>query len=356
MTMPRPAPDQPGAGLDASVRPSSDTPYAFDPDEGDGHAAPAADVPSTLAQAVESFLFHCRFEKNLSPKTLTAYELDLRQFTAFLPVGQHTQLGEIGKPQLREFIQQLFAKLAVKSIKRKVATLKAFFHYLEREDVIVASPFRRMQVRIREPKRLPRTLSLAELQVILTTAYKEAAAHQESGDELPPALIRDIALMELLFATGARVSELCNLKREAVDLAQGSVRILGKGRRERVIHIGDEEVLSTLRRYLDAAPATAVPDGFFFQNRLGGRLSEQSVRTILRRRAAGAGVETRVTPHVFRHSVATLLLEEGVDIRYIQQFLGHSSITTTQIYTHVHDSAQKRIIAAQHPRRRFRSA
>lgn len=356
MTTPRPAPEPSGAGLDASERHSADTPYALDPDGADGRADAAAAVPSTLSQAVESFLFHCRFEKNLSPKTLNAYELDLRQFSASLPRGGRTPLGEIGKPQLREYIQRLFDTLAVKSIKRKVATLKAFFHYLEREDVIVASPFRRMQVRIREPKRLPRTLSLTQLERILTTAYREAAALEGAGRGASAGLVRDIALMELLFATGARVSELCNLRRDAVDLAHGTVRILGKGRRERVIHVGDDEVLSSLRRYLAAVPGSAgEADGFFFQNRVGGRLSEQSVRTILRKRTAGAGLEVRVTPHVFRHSVATLLLEEGVDIRYIQQFLGHSSITTTQIYTHVHDSAQKRIIAAQHPRRRFRS-
>lgn len=354
MTTPSPAPDPSGAGLDASERHSADTSYAFRGGKGDVEAAPA-EGPTTLAQAVGSFLFHCQFEKNLSPKTLSAYELDLRQFRAFLPGGGQTALVEIGKPQLREYIQRLFDTLAVKSIKRKVATLKAFFHYLEREDVIVASPFRRMQVRIREPKRLPRTLSLTQLEQILTAAYRESAVLAASGQGPPPVLVRDIALMELLFATGARVSEICNLRREAVDLVQGSIRILGKGGRERVIHVGDSEVLATLRSYLDAVPPTA-PDAFFFQNRAGGRLSEQSVRSILRKRAAGAGLEMRVTPHVFRHSVATLLLEEGVDIRYIQQFLGHSSITTTQIYTHVHDSAQKRIIAAQHPRRRFRSA
>jgi integrase/recombinase XerD len=353
---PSPAPDHSGAGLDALERSPADTSYDLNSDVQDATAAATAELPATLAEAVKSFLFHCQFEKNLSPKTLSAYALDLRQFSASLAGGGQTLLTVIGKPQLREYIQRLFDTLAVKSIKRKVATLKAFFHYLEREDVIVASPFRRMQIRIREPKRLPRTLTLAQLERILTTAYREAAALDAAGQEPSPALMRDVAVMELLFATGARVSELCNLKRDSVDLVNGTVRIFGKGRRERVIHVGDEEVLHALRCYISAVHGpTLEPDGFFFQNRMGGRLSEQSVRTILRKRVAGAGLDVRVTPHVFRHSVATLLLEEGVDIRYIQQFLGHSSITTTQIYTHVHDSAQKRIIATQHPRRRFRS-
>jgi integrase/recombinase XerD len=339
-------------------RHSSDTPYPFSAGDGDGRieAAPSADSTSALTSAIESFLFHCRFEKNLSPKTLNAYELDLRQFTTSLAAGGQTPLREIGKPQLRGYIQQLFDTLAVKSIKRKVATLKAFFHYLEREDLVVASPFRKMEVRIREPHRLPRTLSLAELESILSAAYRELVSHQQDGGGAPDAVVRDIALLELLFATGARVSELCNLRCESVDLLQGTVRILGKGRRERVIHIGDEEVLGSLRRYQDLVLGAVLPDAPFFQNRWGRRLSEQSVRTILRKRVASAGLTIRVTPHLFRHSVATLLLEEGVDIRFIQQFLGHSSIATTQIYTHVHDSAQKRIIAAQHPRRRIRGA
>lgn len=310
----------------------------------------------TVAEAIDSFLFHCRYEKNLSPKTLKAYGTDLRQFGAFLGERCAEPVGGVDRTVLRAYIQGLYAKLAEKSIKRKVATLKALFRYLEREDTIAASPFRKMDVRIREPRRLPRTLALSQMEAILGALYRERDQQAAQHGAAYATSVRDVALVEMLFATGARVSEVCGLRLGAVDLDEGTVRILGKGRRERILHLTDEEVLDALQRYLQIAPGAREPDAFFFQNRFGRRLSEQAVRAILRRHAAKAGGEVRLTPHVIRHSVATLLLEEGVDIRYIQTLLGHSSITTTQIYTQVQDAAQRRVIAGRHPRRRFRSA
>ena len=167
-------------------------------------------------------------------------------------------------------------------------------------------------------------------------------------------LVRDIAVVETLFATGARVSEICHLRLEDVDLSQGSVRILGKGARERLLHLPDKDILAALLEYRASWLPTAPVQPFFFQNRLGGRLSEQSVRFMLRRHATDAGLALHLTPHMFRHSVATLLLEQGVDIRHIQHLLGHSSITTTQIYTAVHDHSHSQIIAFKHPRRLLR--
>ena len=150
------------------------------------------------------------------------------------------------------------------------------------------------------------------------------------------------------------MAEVCNLAEEDVDLRRGRVKILGKGGRERILQLCDEEALAAIRDYRALWAQEIGENGFFFHNRLGGRLSEQSVRAGLRRYAAGAGVSGRVTPHMLRHSVATLLLEEGVDTRYIQQLLGHSSIMTTQIYIEVHERQQRRILAAKHPRRRIR--
>lgn len=310
----------------------------------------------TVAEAIDSFLSHCRYEKNLSPKTLKAYGTDLKQFSAFLGERASGPVGEVDKQVLRAYIQGLYAGLAEKSIKRKVATLKALFHFLEREDAVALNPFRKMEVRIREPRRLPRTLALSQMEAILGALYRERDGCAAEPDAAYHARVRDVALVEMLFATGARVSEVCGLRLGAVDLDEGTVRILGKGRRERIVHLADEEVLDALRRYLEVMPGERDPEAFFFRNRFGRRLSEQAVRAILRKHAAKAGGDARVTPHVIRHSVATLLLEEGVDIRYIQTLLGHSSITTTQIYTQVQDAAQRRVIAGRHPRRRFRSA
>ena len=151
------------------------------------------------------------------------------------------------------------------------------------------------------------------------------------------------------------MAEVCHLKEEDVDLKRGRVKILGKGGRERMLQLCDEEVTAAVRDYRGLWEEEVEGNGYFFHNRLGGRLSEQSVRVGLRRYADGAGLEGRVTPHMLRHSVATLLLEEGLDIRYIQSFLGHSSITTTQLYTEVRGGIPGRVLLTKHPRRRLKA-
>jgi integrase/recombinase XerD len=305
-----------------------------------------------LKEAIEQFLFHCRYEKNLSPKTLKAYSIDLRQVVDFLTANlPATHLEAIDKGALRLYIKTLFTGLAEKSVKRKVASLKALFHFLEREDLIALNPFRKMDVRIKETKRLPRGLSLPDLRRLFQHIYQAKSTNAGSAAPHYRALVRDIAVLETLFATGARVAEVCSLRLEDVDLTQGRIRILGKGARERLLQLPDKDTLAALLNYralwLDPAPSHP----YFFQNRLGSRLSEQSVRSMLRRHASQAGLAHHLTPHMLRHSVATLLLEQGVDIRYIQHFLGHSSITTTQIYTAIHDHSHGQMLASKHPRR-----
>jgi len=307
-----------------------------------------------LQEAVSQFLFHCRYEKNLSPKTLKAYSIDLRQFTEYLATHlELTTLPAVDKTALRAYIKSLFGPLKEKSIKRKVATLKALFHFLEREDTIAVNPFRKMDVRIKETRRLPRTIPLPDLKRLFKHLYRLKADHPDRESYAYKALVRDIAVLEILFATGARVAEVCHLKDEDVDLRRGRVKILGKGGRERMLQLCDEGALEAVKDYRALWKEEVEGNVFFFHNRMGGRLSEQSVRTGLGQHATGAGMEGRVTPHMLRHSVATLLLEEGVDIRYIQQLLGHSSIVTTQIYTEVHVAQQRRILMAKHPRRRI---
>lgn len=308
-----------------------------------------------LQEAVSQFLFHCRYEKNLSPKTLKAYSIDLRQFTEFLAANlELTTLSGVDKTALRAYIKSLFGPLKEKSIKRKVATLKALFHFLEREDVIAINPFRKMEVRIKETRRLPRTIPLADLKRLFKHLYRLKNDHPDHESYAYRALIRDIAVLETLFATGARVAEICNLADEDVDLRRGRVKILGKGGKERILELCDEEALRAIRDYRALWAEEVEGNGFFFDNRLGGRLTEQSVRAGLKRYAAGAGVEGRVTPHMLRHSVATLLLEGGVDIRHIQILLGHSSITTTSLYTELQDKHQRRLLSTKHPRLKFR--
>src|SRR3954447_24044767 len=198
-----------------------------------------------LQEAVSQFLFHCRYEKNLSPKTLKAYSIDLRQFREYL--ADHLEIATlpaVDKTALRAYIKSLFGPLKEKSIKRKVATLKAFFHHLEREDAIAVNPFRKMEVRIKETRRLPRTVALADLNRLFKHLYNRKRSLEDRKSPAYRALVRDIAVLELLFATGARVSEVCSLKADDLDLRRGDVRILGKGGRERIIQICDGETIA----------------------------------------------------------------------------------------------------------------
>jgi integrase/recombinase XerD len=308
-----------------------------------------------MKNAIENFLFHCRYEKNLSPRTLKAYSIDLRQFHEHIRGNRVSKVEGVDKTVLREYIRTLFDQHAEKTVKRKVATLKAFFGFLEREDAIPASPFRKMDVRIKETRRLPRLVGIADLEKLFRYLYQEKqycrALNSKAAYRL---LVRDIALLETLFATGARVSEIGHLTKEEVDLQRGQIRVLGKGCKERIVPVSDEETLAALREYSSIWGQDFGSCESFFQNRRGGRLSEQSIRALLSNHATRAGLARHVTPHMFRHALATMLLEEGVDIRYIQNLLGHSSIATTQIYAQARDSQQWRVLAKSHPRRLFR--
>ncbi|HEX3127164.1 MAG TPA: tyrosine-type recombinase/integrase [Thermoanaerobaculia bacterium] len=308
-----------------------------------------------VQDAIAQFLFHCQYEKNLSPKTLKAYSIDLRQFRDFLKAELGVSDVEgIDKVVLRAYIKSLFGDLAEKSVKRKVATLKSLFHHLEREDEILVNPFRKIDVRIKEKKRLPRTIPLADLERLFRHVYRLKSEARNRESKAYCALVRDIAVLELLFATGARVAEVCNLGTDDVDLRRGQARILGKGGRERILPFWDDELSRLLGEYIAISREPGQEAGHFFRNRRGRRLSEQSVRMVLRKHARGAGLRIAITPHMLRHSLATLLLEEGMDIRYIQHLLGHSSIATTQIYTEVRAGGQRRALAQKHPRRKLR--
>lgn len=170
--------------------------------------------------------------------------------------------------------------------------------------------------------------------------------------------LRDMAVVEMFFATGARVYEISNIQKSNIDLASGLLKIDGKGDKERYIQIGDEEVLALLRVYYAENADEIERSGCFFVNDRGRRFTEQSIRGMLDRYAKGAGIERKITPHMFRHSLATYLIEEGVDISCVQQIFGHSSIRTTQIYIHVAAGRQAEILREKHPRRsmRIRSA
>lgn len=302
------------------------------------------------AQLIEKYLQHCKFEKGLSEKTLKAYRIDLTQFSTYL---NDNSARSCRKEDIQRYLSILYDWYKMKSVKRKMAALKAFFNYLEDEELLEKNPFAKLRVKLHEPLLLPKTIPLANISLLLQCAYQKSKANTKVHSYSYRTNLRDIAVLELLFATGIRVSELCSIAADSIDLSSGEIRIYGKGAKERIIQIGNPDVRTAVERYYEAFSNQIQETGWLFVNRLGNQLSDQSVRNMINSYAVQAGLEQHITPHMFRHSFATLLLEEDVDIRYIQQLLGHSSITTTQIYTHVTSKKQRDILTAKHPRNRI---
>ena len=298
---------------------------------------------------ISRYLVDCQYQKGLDPKTIKAYRIDLTQFSALV---EQRNL-ELTREGIMEYIADLHQQYKPKTIRRKIASVKAFCGYLEYEELIKENPFSRLRLKLSTPLILPRTIPLSAIGAILTTAYQEK--EQAKTEKQRNGILRDIAVLELLFATGVRVSELCALQRDDVRLDEGEIKIYGKGAKERFVQIANDDVLSALHCYQEAFKDTMVQTGTFFVNRLHRPLSDQSARSIVGKYSKLAGVESHITPHMFRHSFATLLLEEGVDIRYIQRLLGHSSIVTTQIYTHVAGKKQRDILSEKHPRNKIHS-
>lgn len=309
---------------------------------------------TTLSHTINEFLIHCRIEKNLSKKTLKAYQTDLLQFNMFLKNNNHNEcITFITKKELRHYLESI-QYLKPKSIKRKVATLKALFNYLEFEDKLMINPFRKMRIKLKESKQLPVVMDMNEVIKIYKVIYAQINKSNSSYTSYKES-IRNAAVIELLFATGARVSELSNLKQENINLYSANIIIKGKGDKERNVQICNKEVLAILTQYQNLYAANINKDGYFFINRFNKKLSEQSIRFIVKKFVTQARISKHVTPHTFRHSFATLLLEKDVDIKYIQSLLGHSSIITTQLYTHVNSGKQRQILT-RHPRGDFSMA
>lgn len=293
-----------------------------------------------LDRACSDFLNDCANVRKLSEHTTRAYRLDLARFARF--AGPRTDVTSFDRTVLSQYVEYLFEehKLKETSAKRHVASLRSLFRWLEDGGHVADDPFRAARVRIKLPRRLPRVLSRAELASILE--------HPPAGDFT--SLTARIAA-ELLFATGIRVAELSGLRDDDIDLAAGVITIVGKGSRQRRVYIPDSDIRELVVAYRHARSARGLATDSFLVNSRGGPASPQYIRRLIRQLGESAAVSRRVTPHMFRHSVATYLLEEGVDIRYVQRLLGHRSIVTTEIYTHVADAALKSRVVERHPRK-----
>lgn len=300
----------------------------------------------TVNEHIRDYLEYCKGWKCLDNKTLKAYKIDLRQFCD--DFGAVSVKG-VTPDDIEAFIAKLHGKYKPKTVKRKIASLKAFFHYLEYKDITEKNPFNKVQVKFRSPVVLPKTIPLHTVELFLKTIY--AAVDEAKTPYRYDTAVRNAAVIELLFATGMRISELCSLHVGDVDMVDGTVLIFGKGAKERVLQFGEGPVMDILKRYIDIFSSRMADSGYFFVNRDGSRLSDQSVRHMINKHADAAGISQHITPHMFRHTFATGLLDNGVDIRYIQAMLGHSSINTTEIYTHVSTDRQRQILETKHPRK-----
>ena len=288
------------------------------------------------------YLTACESEKRLDKKTIKAYRIDLRQFTEYV-IGQ---AASFDRETIKSYTAYMNQKFRPSTVKRKIASIRAFVTWLMEENLMEKNPFENLHLKVQKPTLLPRVIPFWVIRSILEEVHKRQKLNLDNMT-----VIRETAVIEMLFATGMRVSELSGLKTENIDLKEGVIRIFGKGSKERIAYIGNAEVLEALRKYAEACQPER--NGTFFLNSRGKRLSEQSVRNIVRKYGELVDYPTRITPHMFRHSVATLLLEEDVDIRCIQHILGHSSILTTQIYTHVAETKQREIMEERHPRNGF---
>ena len=301
-----------------------------------------------LQTQITSYLEYCLTQKRLDGKTIKAYKIDLFQFSDGIST---TSLLEITPSILENYIKKLHEKYKPKSVKRKIASIKAFFHYLEYRNIIIQNPFNKIQIHFREPVILPKTIPLYIVEKFLSTIYSQRS--NAKTDYQKRNALRDAAVAELLFSTGIRISELCNLKNNDVNLIDGIILIYGKGSKERLLQIGNSSVLDILREYKNNFYQKTLQCDHFFTSQSGKPLSDQSVRRMINKYSSIASIDLHITPHMFRHTFATSLLEADVDIRYIQEMLGHSSINITEIYTHVAVAKQKDILANKHPRKNF---
>lgn len=317
-----------------------------------------------MLEQIEAYLLYLQAERGASSHTLKNYSIDLYQFRMFLGAGrssrsevavsdaeqgdtllQEIRPAEVDVLAIRGFVADLHRRgIARSSIARKLATLRSFFRYLCREGIVTANPAKLVSTP-KLPKRLPAYLTVDEADRLLTSPVEQD----------PPGA-RDLAILELFYASGIRLSELTGLDVRDVDLREGLVRVRGKGSKERIVPVGSKAI-AALRRYLDRrseliqGSKRGDPESTaLFLNCRGGRLSQRSVARIVLTRLNQSGVGPKITPHGLRHSFATHLLQAGADLRAIQELLGHARLSTTQRYTHVNLDHLMEVYDKAHPR------
>ena len=313
-------------------------------------------APTPLQDALRAYLDHLTVERGLAANTLSSYRRDLRRYLVHLQ-GRHVSSADgISEPDVSAFLLALregdpdHPPLAANSAARAVVAVRGFHRFLLREGIAPTDPASAVRPPA-PPKRLPKAITVEEVEALLEAA----------GADQTPRAVRDRALLELLYGCGARISEAVGLDVDELDLDSGTVKLHGKGSKERIVPIGSYARKAIESYLVRARPALAGGGGpkqspALFLNSRGGRLSRQSAWTVLRAAAGKAGlrddVRREISPHTLRHSFATHLLDGGADIRVVQELLGHASVTTTQVYTLVTVERLREVYAVAHPRAR----
>ncbi|MFH0827698.1 MAG: site-specific tyrosine recombinase XerD [Candidatus Omnitrophota bacterium] len=295
-----------------------------------------------MDEFIDSFLNYLTVERGLSRNTIIAYSEDLRAYSDYV---KSRSINSISTTTKNEIVGFMMARkdqgMAANSIARSLAAIRMFYRFLTRERVLKTDPSSLVDSP-RLWKRIPETLSVNEVEVLLA---QPDARDRKQG-------IRDRAILETLYATGMRVSEAVNLKTDNVNMEVGFLRCVGKGDKERVIPLG-KKAIACIKKYLEVSRPFLLKkkeSEFLFISRIGKKISRQSLWKLIKRYARAAGIKKPMKPHILRHSFATHLLERGADLRSVQEMLGHVSISTTQLYTHINKERLKSIHKLYHPR------
>jgi len=279
---------------------------------------------------IEKFIRYLEIERNASKHTLINYSVDLKSLSEFL---KEEPIEKIDYISLRRYLAHIKEQnLSKVSIARKIASIRSFFKFLFREGIIKNNPASSLSTPKRD-KHLPKFLDEKEIVILL-----------ESPDLESEAGLRDRAILETLYSTGIRVSELVGLNVEHIDQIGGVIKVYGKGKKERIVPIGGR-ALQAIRDYLKKRDAKAL-----FFNKNGGRLTDRSIRRIINKYITKASIQQKISPHTLRHSFATHMLDHGADLRSVQELLGHANLSTTQIYTHITTERLKSAYQKSHPR------
>lgn len=298
-----------------------------------------------MEELIKKFLFYLLVEKNASPRTIDSYQRDLRRFGAYLAKFQgrdhkDVDLREVATVDLRGYMASLQQKgLSKASIARHLSSIRSFYRFLCREGIIEENVASHIATPKKE-KKLPQFLYYPEIEELL--------AAPDCNNLLG---LRDKAMLEIAYGSGIRVSELVSANIESVDFSVGYIRVFGKGAKERLVPLG-EIALNATRAYFSARGIVKPlqKNQPLLLNKNGTRLSDRGVRDILNKYVKQIALKRKISPHTLRHSFATHLLENGADLRSVQEFLGHASMSTTQIYTHVTKSRMKSVYDKTHPR------